>query len=63
MTKSYWNTTFALKIFLFVFVIALTPACRSKKEGCPTKDFTTSMDTKKKGKSNLFSKKMRKKMK
>lgn len=48
--------------FLMLFIIA-TSACKVK-EGCPTKNYTNSMEkTTKHGKSNLFDKKMRKKMK
>jgi hypothetical protein len=50
---------------LLIFFVAITalPACKVK-EGCPTKGFTNTMEkTTKHGKSNLFDKKMRKKMK
>ncbi len=47
---------------LILFIVA-TSACKVK-EGCPTKNYTNSMEkTTKHGKSNLFDKKMRKKMK
>ncbi len=50
---------------LLVFFLALTALSACKvKEGCPTKGFTNTMEkTTKHGKSNLFDKKMRKKMK
>ena len=51
--------------YLLAFFLAFTalPACKVK-EGCPTKGFTNTMEkTTKHGKSNLFDKKMRKKMK
>ncbi len=52
-------------ISILIFFLAMTalPACKVK-EGCPTKGFTNTMEkTTKHGKSNLFDKKMRKKMK
>lgn len=50
-------------LFFFVFSITL-PSCKTK-EGCAAsqKSYVGNMDKKKKGKSNLFPKDMRKKMK
>jgi hypothetical protein len=52
--------------FIALFCGTLTlimPSCKVK-EGCPTKSFTNSMEkNNKRGKSNLFDKNMRKKMK
>ena len=53
-------------LLLFFMVFTLLPACKTK-EGCTAdqkKAFTNNMESsKKKGKSNLFSKTMRKRMK
>ena len=52
-----------LGIALFFCFFTILPACKVK-EGCPTKGFTNTMEsTTKHGKSNLFDKKMRKKVK
>ncbi len=48
----------------FLFAAVLLPSCRVK-EGCAAnqKGYTNSMSTKKRGKTSLFSKSMKKKMK
>ena len=52
-----------LSIAIFFFLFTSLPACKVK-EGCPTKGFTNNMENSTKhGKSNLFDKKMRKKVK
>lgn len=52
-----------LGIFIFFLSFTVLPSCKVK-EGCPTKSFTNNMEnTSKRGKSNLFDKKMRKKVK
>lgn len=49
-------------IFCSTLILTL-PSCKVK-EGCPTKDYTNTMDKKpKRGKTNLFDKDMRKRMK
>lgn len=52
-----------LGIATFFFLFTILPSCKVKS-GCPTKGFTNTMEsTTKHGKSNLFDKKMRKKVK
>ncbi len=52
-----------LGIAIFFLLFTSLPACKVK-EGCPTKGFTNNMENSTKhGKSNLFDKKMRKKVK
>lgn len=52
-----------LGIALFFVFFTILPSCKVKS-GCPTSGFTNNMDNSTKhGKSNLFDKKMRKKVK
>jgi hypothetical protein len=62
-TPQYLLSKWALSA-AFCGIVALTlPSCKVK-EGCPTKDYTNTMEkSNKRGKSNLFDKNMRKKMK
>jgi hypothetical protein len=56
------KTSLLFLLIAAVFTMSL-PAC-AVKSGCPTKDYTNRMDTKKtkRGKSNLFDKSTRKRM-
>ena len=64
------NFRHILALIALIFTVALTQACGSNKEGCPINEDARKAETNRKGElstrggnSNLFSPKMRKKIK